>query len=268
MRIFSRVLFIFIAVFLMSFAACNDGGTGDSDTAQAEAPTYDASGNWIISMSYAQDYGMNDCELLPNISYDTITQSGSTFSLDGKEGGSIDGPNYFLQYSYTPSDSNITYTITSNFTMSSEDAIKGTVKVYATNGSASAERMLNMEAKRADDYTYDATGTWRITAGMKGINYCGKLVSRTFDISFDQRNSLFEITGDLDGDAVTESMYGAVVGSVYEGIFNSADGSSKGIISNFTLTSKNSMSGTLEVYDCGSTDCKTTYNITGTKISD
>jgi hypothetical protein len=267
MRIFSRVFFVFIAVSLMSFAACNDGGTGDSDSpVQAEAPTYDASGDWIINMTYTESYGMNDCELLPDISSSVITQSGATFTLDDQQ-GTIDGVNYSLEYTYSPS-TGITGTITAFFTMSSEDAFKGTVKIYITNGTQSAERILNMEAKRAGNYTYNATGSWRITASMAGVNLCGKLVNRTFDINFDQRGFLFEITGDLDGDAVSENLFGSAIDSAYEGILDTENDSSKGIISKFTLTSENTISGTLEVYDCSSGNCKTTYNITGTRILD
>lgn len=269
MRIFTRVLFILTALFLMSFAACNDSGTGDSDSAQAEAPVYDATGKWIITMVYTQDYGMNACELIPDMTYDTITQSGSTFSLDGKAGGYIDGTNYLLQYSYSPS-SGVTCTVTFAFAMTSDDTFKGTARVYATNGSQSAERIMNMEARRAGAYTYNAAGTWQITANINGINYCGKQTNRKFNITFEQENYLFNLTGDFDGDGNTEAIPGAVFATEYEGIAEPVDDSNvtKGFISNFKLISQNSLSGTLDVYDCKSSDCVTTYTITGTRISD
>jgi hypothetical protein len=269
MKIFSRILFIFTAAFLMSFAACNDNGSSDSDTAQAEAPVYDATGKWIINMVYTQDYGMNACELIPDMSHDTITQSGSTFSLDGKAGGYIDGTNYLLQYSYSPS-SGVTCTITFAFAMTSEDAFKGTATVYATNGSQSVERTMNMEARRAGAYTYNAAGTWQITANINGINYCGKQTTRKFNITFEQETYLFYLTGDFDGDGNTEAIPGAMFGTECKGIAEPVDDSNvtKGFIMEFKLSSENSLSGTLEVYDCKSGDCVTTYTITGTRLSD
>lgn len=269
MKIFPRVLFVFIAVCLMSFAACNNSGTSDSDTAEAEAPVYDATGKWILNMVYTQDYGMNACELIPDMTYDTITQSGSTFSLDGKAGGSIDGPDYALQYSYSP-ESGVTCTVTFLFTMSSDDTFKGTARVYATNGSQSAERIMNVEARRVGDYTYNAAGIWQITANINGINYCGKQATRKFNITLEQEKYLFNLTGDFDGDGNTEAIPGAMFGTECEGIAEPVDDSyvTKGFISKFKLSSKNSLSGTLEVYDCKSGDCLTTYTITGTRISD
>jgi hypothetical protein len=211
---------------------------------------------------------MNICELVPEMSASEISQSGNAFTLDGQS-GTVDGIKYLINYDYTPRDG-FTGTVTFNFSMINEDEFSGRMKVYVTNGTQSAQREMLLEARRVVvEPKYNSAGKWRLNATMEGANFCGKLTKRTFDVTIEQSGFVFKITGDFDADYSNEIVPGAIFDTIYEGVSDPVDDNNvkKAFTCDFEMKSKDSLSGTIVIYDCKSSGCKTIYNIIGTKIS-
>jgi len=249
MKKMNIVFLAILAVCLLSCGGGGGGGGGGNGTAAPEAAVYDATGVWLLTMTFdhawpAEYAAEVQCDE-GMISYylSRINQDGNKVSMDEFD-GSVRGDAYTFVLTETD-PSGVTVTMTISFTLTSEKAYSGSLSIEARKGSISAGVIYKLEGGKTDPPTYSATGKWTITAILQKQEGSGF----SFD---DQIPGYFTIEQDgNDIKSMTDdkghTYEGALSGSDYYASFTSCQDVSNRltVVCTFKLTSNKNLDGNI-----------------------
>ncbi len=243
------------------------------------AATYDATGEWFLSVSNGLTDGGDNCPIEEDATVTaTITQIGDDVTVivhdmdaegDITLTGSVNDSNYNLSASWIEPDGP-EVTVSCTFTLSSSTSGAGKVTISITEGLASCDKSFDITlTKQGAAATYDATGNWEYSSSnhwAQGLPGCDPDDPETGTATITQNgNDVTLVLHEDDGSDTTFN--GNVNGSTY---YFSLSGDENGGTTTITITmilsNENSGSGQVTIsWTDGISECNQGMNIALTK---
>jgi hypothetical protein len=241
------------------------------------AATYDATGEWFLSISNGWTDGGNNCPLETNWTLPvTITQNGDsgTLVVYDSEGDitlnySVNGSNYNLS-AFWIEDDGTKVTVSGTFTLSSSISGTGQIAISITEGAITCNKGMDITlTKQGTAPTYDATGDWEYSSSnhwAQGSPGCDPGDPETGTVTITQNgNDVTLVVHEDDGSDTTFN------GNVYSNTYylslsGDENGGTTTITVTFTLSDENSGSGQVTIsWTDGISECNQGMDITFTK---
>jgi hypothetical protein len=184
------------------------------------AATYDATGDWFISISEGWTDGGDNCPIeIDQTVPVTIIQNGDSFSLvvgDETFAGSVTDNNYSIT-TYFNEDEDNEVTVSGGFTLSSSTSGTGQMEISVTEGDISCDKGMDIAlTKQGAVPIHDLDGEWSFSTSntwAEGGPNCTADIPDTGIITVTQTgNNVTVVTHELGG-GITYT--GSVSGSIY-----------------------------------------------------
>jgi len=243
------------------------------------AATYDASGEWYLSISNGWTDGGDNCpiEVDQTISA-TIIQNGDVVTVivhdadaegDITLNGSVNDSNYNISAFWIEDDGN-EVTVSGGFTLSSSTSGTGQMEISVTEGAITCNKGMDVTlTKQGVAPTYDATGDWEYSSSnhwAQGPPGCDPDDPETGTVTITQNGNDVILVTHEDDDSDT-TFNGNVYGNIYYfSLSGDENGGTTTITITFTLSDENSGSGQVTIsWTDGIEECNQGFDFAFTK---